>query len=92
MPRDVTPSDSGSDEYDEVVAEVRAIRHRLAAAVDFDVDRLFDQVNAIEAEERLRGRVIVSPAAGNTGAARPRNGRSVWSASSVGERTGITRL
>lgn len=46
---------------DEIVAEVRAVRHQLAAAVDFDIDRLFDQLKALEAEERAKGRVILTP-------------------------------
>lgn len=69
MPRDVRSSEIGSSADDEIVAEVRAIRHQLAAAVDYDLDRIFDQVKAVEAEERARGRAILSPPVGNSGAA-----------------------
>ena len=69
MPRNALPSEIGSSQDDEIVAEVRAIRHQLAAAVDFDLDRMFAQVKAVEAEERARGRVIVPPPVGHSGAA-----------------------
>lgn len=69
MSHDVMSSESESYQDDEIVAEVRAIRHQLAAAVGFDLDRIFDQVKAVEAEERARGRVIVAPPMGNSGAA-----------------------
>ena len=69
MLRDVTPLEIGSSMDDEIVAEVRAIRRQLAAEVDHDLGRIYDQVKAVEAEERARGRVITSPPVGNTGAA-----------------------
>ena len=44
---------------DEIVAEVRAIRRQLGAAVRFDLDRMYEQLKAVEAEEREKGRVII---------------------------------
>lgn len=69
MTRDLIPepSDAGAD--DEIVAEVRAIRRQLGAAVDFDLDRIFEQVKSVEAEERARGRTFVPPFSQNAGAA-----------------------
>ncbi|MDZ4687331.1 MAG: hypothetical protein SH850_19845 [Planctomycetaceae bacterium] len=69
MPRDFMRPEIGSFPDDEIVAEIRAIRHQLAAAVDFDLDRIFDQVKTVEADERARGRVIIPPPVGNSGAA-----------------------
>ena len=45
---------------DEIVAEVRAIRRQLGAAVGFDLDRMYEQLKTIEAEERAKGRVILA--------------------------------
>ena len=53
---------------DEIVAEVRATRDRLAAAVDYDLDRHWEQLKALEVEERARGRVFLAPP-GRSGAA-----------------------
>ena len=47
---------------DEIVAEVRAIRRRLGAAVGFDLDRMYEQLKVIESEEREKGRAILSVA------------------------------
>lgn len=53
---------------DEIVAEVRAARDRLAAAVGYDLDRHWEQLKALEADERARGRVFLAPP-GRSGAA-----------------------
>jgi hypothetical protein len=45
---------------DEIVAEVRAIRRQLGAAVGFDLDRMYEQLKAIESEEREKGRAILA--------------------------------
>lgn len=45
---------------DEIVAEVRALRHQLGAAVDFDLDRMYELLKAVEAEERQKGREILA--------------------------------
>jgi hypothetical protein len=68
MTRDLTPATADADVDDEIVAEVRAIRRQLAASVDFDLDRIFEQVKAVELEERARGRTFVPPFAPNAGA------------------------
>ena len=47
---------------DEIVAEVRAIRRQLGAAVGFDLDRMYEQLKAIESEEREKGRAILAVA------------------------------
>ena len=47
-------SDNESLPDDEIVAEVRAIRRQLGAALDFDLDRMYERLKAIEAEERKR--------------------------------------
>jgi len=52
---DLTPRD------DEIVAEVRATRERLGAAVGHDLDRLLVQLKAIEKGEQARGRIVLSP-------------------------------
>ena len=49
---------------DEIVAGVRATREALAAAVAYDLERYYEQLKAIEAVERARGRAIVVPPAG----------------------------
>jgi hypothetical protein len=57
---------------DQIVAEVRATRERLAEAVGYDIDRLWAQFEALEAEERARGRTVLapsSPTGGKSGAA-----------------------
>jgi hypothetical protein len=62
---DLTPRD------DEIVAEVRATRERLGAAVGHDMGRLVEQLKAIEAAERERGRTLLAPpalSAGRSGA------------------------
>ena len=69
MTRDLRPEPADADTDDEIVAEVRASRRQLAAAVNFDVDRIFEQVKAVEAEERARGRTFVPPFSGSAGAA-----------------------
>ena len=51
-------SENDSLPDDEIVAEVRAIRQELGAAVGFDLDRMYAQLNAVEAEEREKGRAI----------------------------------
>ena len=56
-------SDNGSLPDDEIVAEVRAIRRQLLEAVDFDLDRMYEQLKAIEVEERKKGRAIAAPVA-----------------------------
>ena len=61
-------SDNGSLPDDEIVAEVRAIRRQLLEAVDFDLDRMYEQLKAIEVEERKKGRAIAALVApGTTG-------------------------
>ena len=47
---------------DPIVAEVRAEREAFARAVDYDLGRIVAHLRRIEAEERARGRVIISPA------------------------------
>ena len=44
---------------DEIVAEVRANRRQLGAALGFDLDRMYEQLKAVEAEEREKGRAIL---------------------------------
>ena len=61
--------DDSMPREDEIVAEVRATRERLAAAVGYDLDRHWEQLEALEAEERARGRRVVTPPS-------PRPGRS----------------
>ena len=69
MTPDLIPEPRDAYADDEIVAEVRAIRRQLAAAVDFDLGRIFDQVKTVEAEERARGRTFVPPFSRNAGAA-----------------------
>ena len=59
-------SDNGSLPDDEIVAEVRAIRRQLLEAVDFDFDRMYEQLKAIEVGERKKGRAIATPVAPRT--------------------------
>ena len=58
--------DHGSRD-DEIVAEVRAIRERLGAAVGYDLDRHWAQLEALEAEERAHGRTVLAPASRTSG-------------------------
>ena len=46
---------------DPIVAEVRAEREACARAADYDLGRIAANLRRIEAEERARGRVIISP-------------------------------
>ena len=55
-------SDDESVLDDEIVAEVRAIRKQLGEAVGFDLDRMYEQLKAIEVEERKKGRAFAAPA------------------------------
>jgi len=54
---------------DEIVAEVRATRDRLAAAVGYDLDRHWEQLEALEADERTRGRSVLAPPSSQPGRA-----------------------
>lgn len=45
---------------DEIGAEVRASRDRLADAVDYDLARHWAQLQALEADERAHGRIFVT--------------------------------
>lgn len=68
----VLPDDDQMPRDDEIVAEVRATRERLAAAVGYDLDRHWEQLETLEADERARGRAVLappSPHAGRSGAA-----------------------
>lgn len=69
--RDKRDVDAPTD--DEIVAEVRATRETLAAAAGNDLQRYYEQLKAIEAVERARGRAIVAPP---TGSATPEPGAS----------------
>ena len=60
MSSDGSRSKNDSPSEDEIVAEVRAIRWQLAAAVGFDLDRMYEQLKAVEAEERKKGRPIMA--------------------------------
>ena len=60
MRSDGLRSENESLPDDEVVAEVRAIRRQLGAAVGFDLDRMYEQLKAVEAEEREKGRTILA--------------------------------
>ena len=53
-------SENESLHDDEIVAEVRAIRRQLGATVGFDLDRMYEQLKAVEAEEREKGRAILA--------------------------------
>ena len=54
---------------DPIVAEVRAEREAFARAAGYDLGRIVANLRRIEAEERARGRVIISPAGPVPGAA-----------------------
>jgi hypothetical protein len=58
---DLDTDDRGLPADDEIVAEVRAVREALAAEFGFDLQRLYEQLKTLEAAERARGRVIISP-------------------------------
>ena len=58
MSSDALRSENESLPDDEIVAEVRAIRRQLSAAVGFDLDRMYELLKAVEAEERQKGREI----------------------------------
>lgn len=60
MCSDALRSENDSLPDDEIVAEVRAIRRQLGAAVGFDLDRMYEQLKAVEAEEREKGRAILA--------------------------------
>ena len=51
---------------DPIVAEARATREALAAALDYDLARIVEDLRQGEAEERARGRQIVAPPIGFT--------------------------
>ena len=53
---------------DPIVAEVRAQRDAIAAAVEYDLDALFARVKSLEVTERTAGRVILPPSVGKPGA------------------------
>jgi hypothetical protein len=46
---------------DPIVAEVRATREGLAAALNCDLARIVEDLRQVEAVERARGRQIVAP-------------------------------
>lgn len=46
---------------DPIVAEVRAEREAFARAANYDLGCIVANLRRIEAEERARGRVIISP-------------------------------
>lgn len=48
---------------DPIVAEVRATRAALSAALGHDLERIYAQLKAVEAAERAAGRVILAPPA-----------------------------
>jgi hypothetical protein len=54
---------------DPIVAEVRATREALAAAFNYDLARIVEDLRQIEAAERARGRQIVAPPNPVSGAA-----------------------
>ena len=62
MCSDAFRSESDSLSDDKIVAEVGAIRRQLGAAVGFDLDRMYEQLKAIEVEERKKGRAFAAPA------------------------------
>jgi len=54
---------------DPIVAEVRATREALAAALNYDLARIVEDLRQVEAVERTRGRQIVAPPNSVPGAA-----------------------
>ena len=46
---------------DPIVAEVRATREALAAALNYDFARIVEDLRQVEAVERARGRQIIAP-------------------------------
>jgi hypothetical protein len=60
MSSDGLRSENESPFDDEIVAEIRAIRRELGAIVGFDLDRMYEQLKAVEAEERQKGRAIMA--------------------------------
>ncbi len=54
---------------DPIVAEVRATRAALSAALGHDLERIYARLKAVEAAERAGGRVIVAPPARTAAAA-----------------------
>ena len=46
---------------DPIVAEVRATREALAAALNYDLARIVEDLRQVEAVERAHGRQIVAP-------------------------------
>ena len=46
---------------DPIVAEVRATREALVAALNYDFARIVEDLRQVEAVERARGRQIVAP-------------------------------
>ncbi len=54
---------------DPIVAEVRATREALAAALNYDLARIVEDLRQVEAVERARGRQIVAPPDRVSGAA-----------------------
>ena len=54
---------------DPIVAEVRATREALAAALNYDFVRIVEDLRQVEAVERARGRQIVAPRNPVSGAA-----------------------
>ena len=64
---DVAATPSIAD--DPIVAEVRATREALAAALNYDLARIVEDLRQVEAVERARGRQIVAPSDPVSGAA-----------------------
>ncbi|HUE90354.1 MAG TPA: hypothetical protein VMO26_30080 [Vicinamibacterales bacterium] len=53
---------------DPIVEDVRAQRDSIAAALNYDLEALFERLKQVEESERKAGRVVL-PAAGKPGAA-----------------------
>ena len=64
---EMLPDDDQMPREDEIVAEVRATRDRLAAAVGYDLDRHWEQLERLEADERARGRGVLAPPSSQPG-------------------------
>ncbi len=54
---------------DPIVAEVRATREALAAASNYDLARIIEDLRQVEAVERAHGRRIVAPPSSVSGEA-----------------------